>query len=412
PTGHRAIDWARRHSPVLDGYVRSRLDDGSLRGRRVAVMVHLEAKTAFLATVLADAGAEVVVAGSNPWTTRDDVAAALVERGIEVHSSRRSSAEVWESDLMAVADTAPELIVDDGAELTVRISRDRPQVYSGLSGVSEETTTGVARLRQLERAGRLPMPAIAANDAACKHMFDNRYGTGQSTIQAILQLTNLRMSGKTVVLVGYGWVGRGIATYAHNLGGRVIVVEIDPIKALEAHTDGHEVSGLRAALARADLVVTATGGMRAIGKEDLDAIAPSAVLANAGHHDLEIDVPALEAAAGSSEEVRPGVTRYLLGDDRPVFVLSGGALVNIAGGLGHPIEIMDLSFSVQALGCHLLARGGLPAGVHDFPRDLDHAIATAKLESRGIALDLPDLAQQDTLTGILEVGDRAGGEHG
>ena len=194
PTGHQAIDWARRRSPVLDGFVRRRLADGALTGKRVSVALHLEAKTAFLATVLADAGARVVAAGSNPWTTRDDVAAALVERGIEVHSSRRSTSEVWEADLMKVAETEPEYIIDDGAELTVRIARDRPDIYSRLKGVSEETTTGVARLRQMEQAGRLPMPVIAANDAACKHMFDNRYGTGQSTIQAILRLTNRGIS--------------------------------------------------------------------------------------------------------------------------------------------------------------------------------------------------------------------------
>jgi adenosylhomocysteinase len=403
PSGHRAIEWARRHSPVLDGFVRHRLDDDVLRGRRVAVVVHLEAKTAFLATVLADAGAEVVVAGSNPWTTRDDVASALVERGVEVHSSRRSSLDQWESDLMAVADTEPELIIDDGAELTVRISRDRPQLYAHLGGVSEETTTGVARLRQLEAAGRLPMPAIAANDAACKHLFDNRYGTGQSTLQAILHMTNLRLPGKRVVIVGYGWVGRGIAGYVHHLGGRAIVVEIDPIKALEAHTDGHEVANLRDALAGADLVITATGGMRAIGRSHFDAIAPSAVLANAGHHDLEIDVPALEAAASVIDEVRPGVTRYLLEEAKPVYLLSGGALVNIAGGLGHPIEIMDLSFSVQAMGCHLLAKESLPPGVHLFPAELDREIATAKLESRKIFLDPMETAQQDTLHGILDL---------
>jgi adenosylhomocysteinase len=403
PSGHRAIEWARLHSPVLDRFVRHRLDDGVLRGRRVAVVVHLEAKTAFLATVLADAGAEVVVAGSNPWTTRDEVASALVERGVEVHSSRRSPPEQWESDLMAVADTQPELIVDDGAELTVRISRDRPQLYAHLGGVSEETTTGVTRLRRLEEAGRLPMPAIAANDAACKHLFDNRYGTGQSTIQAILQMTNLRLPGKRVVIVGYGWVGRGIAGYVHHLGGRAIVVEIDPIKALEAHTDGHEVANLREALAGADLVITATGGMRAISRSHFDVIAPSAVLANAGHHDLEIDVPALEEAASVIDEVRPGVTRYLLEEGKPVYLLSGGALVNIAGGLGHPIEIMDLSFSVQAMGCHLLAKGNLAPGVHLFPAELDREIATAKLESREIFLDPMETAQQDTLHGILDL---------
>ena len=405
PGGHQAIDWARRRSPVLDGFVRTVLADGALQGRRVAVVVHLEAKTAFLGTVLADAGAEVVMAGSNPWTTRDDVCAALVERGIEVHSSRGATVETWEEDLLAVADTEPELIVDDGAELTLRMSRHRPLIYEGLRGVSEETTTGVARLRQLEAVGRLPMAAIAANDAACKHMFDNRYGTGQTTVQAILKLTNLRLPGKKVVVVGYGWVGRGIANYVRALGARAIVVEVDPVKALEAHTDGHDVTGLVSALPEGDIVITATGGIRAVGHDHASLLAPSVILANAGHHDLEIDVPALRLLADQEDEVRPGVTRLILPGDKPAFVLSSGALVNIAGGMGHPIEIMDLSFSVQALSCHLLAAGGLALGVHRFPEALDRAIATAKLASRGIVLDQPDPAWLDTLVGSLEASD-------
>ena len=398
--GERAIAWAAGHSPVLDGFVRERLADGSLADRRIAVVVHLEAKTAFLATVLADAGAEVVVAGSNPWTTRDEVAAALVARGIEVHSTRRSTADEWEADLAAVARTEPQLIVDDGAELTLRMARDHPEIYRRVQGVSEETTTGVERLRRLEERGRLPMPAIAANDAACKHMFDNRYGTGQSSIQAILQLTNVRMPGKRLAIVGYGWVGRGIAMYARALGARVVAVEHHPIRALEAHTDGHEVADLRTALGGADIVVTATGGLRAISEDHLDALADDVILANAGHHDHEIDVPAIEASATESEEVRPGVTRHRLGD-RDVYVLSAGALVNIAGGLGHPIEIMDLSFSVQALGCHTRATSDLPAGVHRFPDDLDRAIATAKLTLSGVRLDQDDGVGVDTLAGLF-----------
>ncbi|MGH8926585.1 MAG: adenosylhomocysteinase [Acidimicrobiia bacterium] len=401
PCGHQAIDWVQRRSPVLDGYVRTVLADGVLRGRRVAVVVRLEAKTAFLATVLADAGATVVVVGSNPGTTRDDVCSALVERGIEVHSSRGSSAEVWEADLLAVADTEPELIIDDGAELTLRISRHRPLIYQRLVGVSEETTTGVARLRQLDEAGRLPMPAIAANDAACKHMFDNRYGTGQSTIQAILKLTNLRLPGKRVVVVGYGWVGRGIANYVRALGARAIVVEVDPIKALEALSDGHDVSPLADALPQADFVITATGGVRTIGGEHAALLAPSVILANAGHHDLEIDVPALRRLSRLENEVREGVTQIFF-RDKSVYVLSQGALVNIAGGMGHPVEIMDLYFSVQALCCYLLAQGGLSVGVHRFPEDLDRAIALAKLASRGVAIDPVDPGRLNTLIGSLE----------
>lgn len=401
PAGHKAIEWAARHSPVLSGFVREKLSDGSITGRRVAVVVHLEAKTAFLATVLADAGADVVVAGSNPWTTRDEVAAALVERGIEVHSTRRSTPEQWEDDLAAVAGTHPEFVIDDGAELTVRMSRDHADAFAQLRGVSEETTTGVDRLRRLEAQGRLPLPAIAANDAACKHMFDNRYGTGQSTIQAILQLTNLRMPGKRLAVVGYGWVGRGIANYARAMGARVIAVDHDPIKALEAHADGHDVADLRTALSRADMVITATGGLRAISTDHFGALAPGVILANAGHHDHEIDVPALEETADDSDEVRPGVTRYRLGE-REVYVLSGGALVNIAGGLGHPIEIMDLSFSVQALGCHTLATRDLAPGVHQFPAELDREIAAAKLASKRIGLDVIDASSADTLSAMFE----------
>lgn len=386
PSGHQAIEWARRHSPVLDGYVRSTLADGSLQGVRIAVVVHLEAKTAFLATVLADAGAHVVAAGSNPWSTRDDVAAALVDRGIEVHSRRGCTNEMWEADLLRVADSSPDYIIDDGAELTVRLARDRPALYQQVKGVSEETTTGVARLVGLDELGKLPMPVIAANDAALKHLFDNRLGTGQSTIQAILALTNLRLPGKQITVVGYGWVGRGIAAYAHALGARVTTVEVDPIRALEAHADGHDVADLMTALSTADIAITATGGVRAITARHFDALKTQVVLANAGHHDHEVDVPALVAAADAVDEVRPGVTRYQLGA-KPVYLLSQGALVNIAGGLGHPVEIMDLSFSVQALACHHLVNSDLPPGLHRFPAELDRAIAVAKLASRNITLD-------------------------
>jgi adenosylhomocysteinase len=319
-----------------------------------------------------------------------------------VHSSRRSTVEVWEGDLAAVAASDPEYVIDDGAELTVRMARDHPSRFAALRGVSEETTTGVARLRALADVGRLPFPAIAANDAACKHLFDNRYGTGQSTIQAVLQLTNRRLPGMRVAVVGYGWVGRGIATYAHALGARVVAVETDPICGLEALTDGHDVADLRTALSEADLVITATGGLRAVAAEHVDALRDGVVLANAGHHDLEIDVPALRAAADAVDEPRPGVTRFRVGG-RSVHVLSEGALVNIAGGLGHPVEIMDLSFSVQAMGLHTLVTRELAAGVHDLPADVDRAIAAAKLASRGIRLDAATEAQADTLTSLLEV---------
>lgn len=396
PEGRLAIEWARRHSPVLNGLVREKLSDGSLSGRRVALVVHLEAKTAFLATVLADAGARVVVAGSNPHSTRDEIAAALVDMGIEVHSSRDSGYEAWETDLMAVAESEPEFIVDDGAELTVRMAKHRPHLFSKLLGVSEETTTGVARLRSLQHAQRLPFPAMAANDAACKHMFDNRYGTGQSTIQAILNLTNLLMAGKQVAVVGYGWVGRGIATYVRALGGRAAIIEVDPVKALEAHMEGHEVGRPEDVLPGSDIVITATGGVRAVNEDHFEHLKPNAILANAGHHDLEVDVEALSAQADEATEARPGITRYVW-RGKPLNVLSSGALVNIAGGLGHPIEIMDLSFSVQGLSLYELVTGDYEPGVHVLPKHLDDAIAMARLASEGISISQRSDEQLDSV---------------
>jgi adenosylhomocysteinase len=390
PAGEQRIRWVARHSPVLNRLARGRLADGALRGRRVAVVVHLEAKTAYLATLLAGAGAEVVVAGSNPGSTQDAVCAALVARGIEVHATHDASPDEFDGDLLAVAATAPEIVVDDGAELTARIVERRPDLVGGLVGVTEETTTGVARLRALEAAGRLSFPAVAANDAWCKHLFDNRYGTGQSTIAAILRLTNLSAAGKTFCVIGYGWVGKGLARYAEGVGGRVVVVEVDPVPALEAVMDGHRVAAPGEALAEADVIVTATGGIDALGRDALGHLKDRVLLANAGHHDREIDVDAL----GPGEEVRPGITRHDLPRGRSAYLLAGGRLVNIAGADGHPVEIMDLSFSVQALAAHLLAVERLEPGVHRLPAELDREIARTKLATLGIELPEPTEAQR------------------
>jgi len=397
PAGRQAIAWASRNAPVLNGLLRKRLGDGSFDGVRVALVVHLEAKTAFLATVLADAGARVVVAGSNPQSTRDDVAAGLVDMGIEVHSSRGSAYEQWEKDLLSVADTKPEYIIDDGAELTLRMAKHRPALFEELRGVSEETTTGVARLHALHDAGRLPFPVMAANDAACKYMFDNRYGTGQSTVQAVLALTNFLMAGKRVAVIGYGWVGRGIANYVRALGGRAVVVEVDPIRSLDAFMEGHEVAPIADAIADADLVITATGGMRAVGSTHFGHLKPNAVLANAGHHDLEIDVAALHQESSGVRTVREGVSCFDWRGGKQINVLAAGALVNIAGGLGHPIEIMDLSFAVQGLSSHELVVGDYAPGVHVLPRRLDEEIARARLASEGVILDSLADDQFDTM---------------
>jgi adenosylhomocysteinase len=394
PEGHRRIDWAWQHMPVLQRLGAERLADAALHGRRVAVVVHLEAKTACLVLALREAGAEVVAAGSNPLSTQDAVCAALVERGVAVFARHGVSADDFTADLLAVADSAPELVIDDGLELTRRIAQHRPETYEQLLGVSEETTTGVGRLRALEAEGRLPFPAIAANDARCKHMFDNPYGTGQATLTAILALTNVLAAGREFCIVGYGWVGKGVANAASGLGGRVTIVEIDPVRALTAHMDGHRVAALADALPDADVVVTASGLVEAVPAEALGLLKDGVVLANAGHHDREIDVPALAASAEQIIDARTGVRTYVAADGRRVHVLVDGALVNIAGLDGNPIEIMDLSFSVQALSAHHLASASLPAGLHSFPVELDDAIARTKLAALGISLDAPSDAQR------------------
>ncbi|HEY3184957.1 MAG TPA: adenosylhomocysteinase [Gaiellaceae bacterium] len=394
PEGERRIEWVARHSPVLNRLARERLGDGALRGRRVAVVVHLEAKTAYLATLLAEAGAEVVAAGSNPGSTQDPVCSALVRRGVEVHATHGASAEEFTRDLLDVADTGPEIVIDDGAELTRRIVEHRPDLVERLAGVTEETTTGVGRLRAMEAAGRLTFPAIAANDALCKHRFDNPYGTGQTALTAILRLTNLSAAGKRFCIVGYGWVGRGLAKRAEGLGGKVTVVELDAVQALTAYMDGHRVAPLARAVADADFVIAATGKVEAVSRTAFAQLKDGVVLANAGHHDREIDVPGLRDAAEEETEVRPGVTGFVLDGGRRVYVCVGGALVNIAGGDGNPIEIMDLSFSVQALSAHHLAGGGVPVGLNRFPRELDDEIARVKLATLGVELDEPTDAQR------------------
>lgn len=380
--GEQRIRWVAKHSPVLNRLARERLADGALRGRRVAVVVHLEAKTAYLATLLAEAGAHVVASGSNPGSTQDAICAALVARGIEVHARHGASPEEFDADLLAVADTRPELVVDDGAELTARIVEHRPEVAAGLAGVTEETTTGVARLRAMEAAGRLTFPAIAANDALCKHLFDNRYGTGQSTLAAIDRLTNLSFPGREFCIVGYGWVGKGLARAARGAGGRVTVVEIDPVAALEAHMDGHRVGSLAEALPDADVLISATGAIDCVPREALAHLKHGVVIANGGHHEREVAIDGL----GPGEEVRPGVTEHALPGGGHAYVLVDGRQTNVAGGDGHPVEIMDLSFSVQALAAHLLARGGLEPGLHRFPDELDREIARTKLATLGLSL--------------------------
>jgi adenosylhomocysteinase len=396
PEGERKIEWVAIHSHTLNALKRSRLDDGSLRGRRIALAIHLEAKTAYLAWLFQEAGAEVTVTGSNPFSTQDDVAAALVKRGLRVHALHGVDPATFDRHLLQTLDSRPEFIVDDGAELVTRLHQHRPQLLPDVRGASEETTSGIIRLQAMQREGALKIPVIAANNARCKQLFDNRYGTGQSTLTAVMSATNLLIAGKSTVVAGYGWTGRGLAFYARGFGARVIVVEVDPVKALEALADGFAVMSLAEAAPLGDLFLTATGSIGVLRREHFERMKNGALLANAGNYAHEIDVPALRQLAREEREVRRHVTEYVLRDGRRLHLLAQGALVNIAASDGHPIEIMDLSFSVQALAVHYLAQHAdeLKPGVVPLPEEFDVAIARTRLELLGVRLEKTTAEQQ------------------
>jgi adenosylhomocysteinase len=389
PEGRRKIAWVAQHAPVLNAAFEKYLADGTLRGVNVAVCVPLEAKTAYLSLLLHRAGANVALAGTAPGYVQDDVAAGIAAEGVLVYSVAGASAEEFEDHLTKTVETGPALIVDDRAELTRILHTTRPEKRGEVWGASEQTTSGVTKLRNMEREGRLAYPVIAGNDAMCKHLFDNRYGTGQSVFTAMMALTNLYFGGRTVVLAGYGWCGKGLARRAAGLNARVVVCEVDPVRALEAVTDGFTVMPLAEAAAAGDFFVTSTGTHAVLRREHFERMKDGAVLANAGGLDTEIDVPALASLAPEPLEVRRQVTEYRMADGRRLHLLSAGRLVNIAGGDGHPVEIMDLSFTVQALAIYHLARnrGALPPGVHPLPPEIDREIARIKLETLGVSID-------------------------
>jgi adenosylhomocysteinase len=386
PEGHRKIGWVARHAPVLNAIFEERLSDGSLGGRRVAMAIHLEAKTAYLAILLSEAGADVTVSGSNPLSTQDDVCAALVERGVRVFATHDPSEEDFEGYLLRTIETSPDLIIDDGAELVSRLVDGRPDLLEGVAGASEETTTGILKFRAMDAEGLLSFPVLAANDARMKHLFDNRYGTGHSSIVSLLSNTNLFLSGKTVVVMGYGWVGRGLAKYAKGMGARVVVCEPDPVKLLEAYAEGYEAMNSLKAAEIGDFFVTGTGNLKVLRTEHFARMKDGAVLANAGHYDHEFDLGALQEEAAAAREVRRNVTEYEMEDGRRLHVLARGRLVNIAAADGHPVEIMDLTFAVQALAAHHLARNAasMPAGLQTIPDEIDEYVARTKLATLGV----------------------------
>ncbi len=399
PEGHRKIDWAGRHMPVLNALRRDLLSSKPLAGTRVGICLHLEAKTAYLAETLHLAGAQVAIAGSNPLSTQDDVCAALAERGVEVFAWHGVSPEEYTMLLNRVLDLRPQIIIDDGADLTALLHTQRTELLPEVLGGCEETTTGVIRLKAMEAEGILRIPMLAVNDALCKFLFDNRYGTGQSALDGLMRSTNLLLAGKRLVVVGFGWVGKGVAARARGLGAKVIVTEVDPFKALEAHMEGYEVMSLMDAAPLGDFFVTCTGCRDVIDRPHLERMRDGAILANAGHFDVEINLEALKAMAAERREVRRNLEEFTLADGRRLYLAAKGRLVNLAAADGHPAEIMDMSFALQALGAlHIMTHGReLRPGVHRVPEQIDRRVAELKLEAEGLKLDTLSESQREYL---------------
>ena len=388
PSGERKIQWVDQHSPLLNALREKYLNKESIGGLKIGIIVPLEAKTGFLATVLADAGAEVVVTGTGPAYVQDDVAAALVARGLRVYAISGVSDDEFRKYLEKVLEFQPDVLIDDRAEFVRMLHTDYQHLLSKVRGASEQTTSGVTRLLAMQEQGVLKLPVIAANNAMCKHFFDNRYGTGQSVWTAIMSATNLFIAGREVVVIGYGWCGKGLARRAKGLGARVTVVEVDPVKGLEAWADGFEVHPLEKCASYGDIFVTSTGSPHAIDTQHIEQMKDGAILANAGGLDDEINVKGLEALAKEKREARRYITEYVLPDGRRIHLLADGFLVNLVAGDGHPVEIIDMTFAVQALGMRHVALhyDQLGPGVHDFPKELDEEIARLKLKSLGMGV--------------------------
>lgn len=398
PEGQGKISWVSRHMPVLSSLAEKYAAGQPFDGYRMAVCIHLEAKTAYMARVFQRCGAQVTVTGSNPLSTQDDVAAALAKEGITVFAWHGATAEEYENHIRRTVESGPDLIIDDGGDLITMMHRERPDLLPRVCGGAEETTTGLNRLRAMAAAGKLAFPVMAVNDALCKHLFDNRHGTGQSVWDGIMRTTNLLIAGKTVVAAGFGWCGRGVALRAKGLGARVIVTEVDPVRALEAAVEGYRVMPISEAAPLGDIFVTTTGCRDVIGEGDLARLKDGAILANAGHFDVEIDKAALNRLAERTGRPRPNIEEFRFADGRRVYLLAEGRLVNLAAGDGHPAEIMDLSFALQFLAMDYLRRSkNLPQDVLPLPAELDREVAEQKLVSMGIGIDSLTEAQRDYL---------------
>lgn len=397
PSGETKIAWVRRNMPVLRGIEADFAREKPFAGMKIALSVHLEAKTAYLCRVLAAGGAEMYVTGSNPLSTQDDVAAALAAGGMEVHAVYGASEEEYFGHIKNVLAHGPNIIIDDGGDLLETMRTDFSELCRDVIGGCEETTSGIHRIRKLAKDGQLPFTMVEVNDADCKHLFDNRYGTGQSVWDAIMRTTNLIVAGKYVVVSGYGWCGKGVALRAKGLGAKVVVTETDPIRAIEAVMDGYEVMPMRDAARIGEIFCSVTGCKDVMGAEHFALMRDGAILSNAGHFNVEIDMEALEKTAVRKYTARHNITAYVMPDGRELFVLGEGRLVNLACGDGHPAEIMDMSFAIQALSAEYLAKnaGKLPCAPLTVPREIDEAVARRKLASLGVEIDTMTTEQKD-----------------
>ncbi len=389
PSGQDKIEWVRRNMALLNGIEKQFREEKPFSGLRIALSVHLEAKTAYLCEVLQAGGAEMFVTGSNPLSTQDDVAAALVKDGMSVFAVHGASPELYEECLMRVLTAEPDLIIDDGADLVTLLHTKLPHLIPKVRGGCEETTTGIHRLLAMQNDGTLRFPMFSVNDAMCKHLFDNRYGTGQSVFDGIDRTTNLIVAGKTVVVAGYGWCGKGVAMRAKGLGARVVVTEIDPIKAIEAVMDGFTVMRMAEAAKVGDVFVTVTGMRDVITEEHMRTMKNGVLMCNAGHFDVEIDVERLKQIAVEIRQMKPNITGYRLDNGNWLYLLAEGRLVNLASGDGHPAEIMDMSFALQALCAREIAlHTPREPRVYAVPEAIDAYVANEKLRSIGAEVDV------------------------
>lgn len=401
PAGKRRIDWAEREMPVLR-LIRERFGaEQPLKGVRLVACAHITTETANLARALQAGGAESMLIASNPLSTQDDVAASLVaDCGIPVFAMKGESTDTYRRHVQAALDFEPDIIIDDGSDVVATLIKEKPELAKKIVGTTEETTTGIVRLEAMLKAGVLTFPSIAVNNAQTKHFFDNRYGTGQSTLDGIIRATNILLAGRTLVVVGYGWCGKGVALRARGMGSNVVVTEIDPIKAVEAVMDGFRVMPIAAAAKIGDIFVTVTGNRHVIDRDHFASMKDGAIVCNSGHFDLELNLVALRELSGEPETLRPFVQEYKLNDGRRIMVLGEGRLINLAAAEGHPASVMDMSFANQALSVEYLVKnkGKLDPGVHLLPKEVDQEIASLKLRALGMSIDTLTSEQIEYMT--------------